>query len=488
MVANVTGQGAGVDLSTLGTAGAAAQANPLATQNNPTTPAGPVQIVDSSVAGQGQVASQLNVYSAQGVLAQDAIIPADTRFLAGSGGNTGNLLEIQHTVDGNAVATLWVPGTNGYTSAGTAILGAWQANTQYLQASMSGAASGGFVVVQDVGGQAVVTRWTTASGALASLDQTTLGAWNDDTRYAYGDFTGTGVADLMAFTFAHGVNSGSGTVTNWTAGPSGFAQGASINVTANGVPTQPLQYWTQNLNGTSKQYVVLALTDPAGNGDNLFSIGLNGSGTLTGTNSAWNGSSLGQPLSMVASNQGLSATGLVYQAGDGSRHLHIVTFNGNGAYAGALPDVTLGASATNETYLAGDINGDGLTDIVRISQNAQGQAVASIWYANTAGSGYTQAADQILGAWQAGAQYQLIDANQDGRVDLVKTLTDATGRTQITTLFGSSVGFVSNINYPADTQFIKGDLNGDGRTDLLEIQHLADGSALAVTWLASATG
>uniref|UniRef100_UPI0010F7F4F6 FG-GAP-like repeat-containing protein n=1 Tax=Chitinivorax sp. B TaxID=2502235 RepID=UPI0010F7F4F6 len=156
---------------------------------------------------------------------------------------------------------------------------------------------------------------------------------------------------------------------------------------------------------------------------------------------------------------------------------------------------SLGAAKPNARYLVGDLNGDRQSDLVVIWKNEQGQAVATVWRAEISDSAtanlvfrWVQGPDQILGQWNDNATYRLNDQNKDGRTDLIGAWTDADGKVVLQTWLSDGISVSTAGNWGKDAQYLDGDFNGDGRLDLLEIRHRGDGQAEARQWIATDTG
>ncbi|MBB5020669.1 hypothetical protein HNQ59_003994, partial [Chitinivorax tropicus] len=140
----------------------------------------------------------------------------------------------------------------------------------------------------------------------------------------------------------------------------------------------------------------------------------------------------------------------------------------------------------NSRFLAADVTGDGRTDVVQLWRNDAGQAVATLWASN--GSGYSKQSDSILGQWRDDAVYRLSDQDGDRRVDLIGTWVENDGRQVIASWRSDGSQFVQRGDWRKDTRFLEADFNGDGRQDLLEIRHDVNGDAVAKQWLANGAG
>ncbi|WP_165795090.1 hypothetical protein, partial [Solimicrobium silvestre] len=394
-----------------------------------------------------------------------------------------DMLEIQHVGDGTAVATEWIAAQNGYTQGPSTVLGKWVAGTLYQFGQTSAGTGNALIEIQNVNGQTVATRWVVGATGLTQEDQTTLGRWSANNSFQYGDVTGTGELDLMEVSTT---GTESVMVTRWVAGSTGagFTQGASLSLAdpegGNGGFISPIAL--QDVGGTGH----LSLVIPWTYSTSYYSfdqVSVSSTGALAAVNSGLTGlKSTSATINTVYAQFSLSndpntagkGMGIVYENTSGT-----VSFEALIPSTGAMISVSLGAPKLNQQFLAGDATGVGSSDLVQIWENAQGQAVASVWYSNAQGSAYTQGVDSVLGAWQQGATYQLANANSDGRAAIVATSIAANGSLTISTWNSTGSGFSQNGNWSADTQTVMGNFTGNGMTDMLEIQHVGDGTAVA---------
>jgi hypothetical protein len=165
------------------------------------------------------------------------------------------------------------------------------------------------------------------------------------------------------------------------------------------------------------------------------------------------------------------------------------------------------SSAATDHHLLGDVNGDGKPDLVIVGTAATGSGRTeahvldgatgySTWLAHwVTAAGYAQPTDRFV----------LGDVNGDGRADLVAVSTAATGsgRTEAHVLDGATgystwlAHWATAAGYssaPTDHHLL-GDVNGDGRPDLVIVgtaatgsgrteAHVLDGATGYSTWLA----
>ncbi|WP_207769793.1 hypothetical protein [Solimicrobium silvestre] len=357
------------------------------------------------------------------------------------------MLEIQHVGDGTAVATEWIAAQNGYTQGPSTVLGKWVAGTLYQFGQTSAGTGNALIEIQNVNGQTVATRWTVGATGLTQEDQTTLGRWSANNSFQYGDVTGTGELDLMEVA---PTGTESVAVTRWIAGAvgTGFTQGASLSLTdpegGNGGFISPIAL--QDVGGTGYLSLVIPWTYSTAY-YSYDQVSVSSTGTLTSVSNGLTGLKyVGANISTVYAQFSLNndpntsgkGMGIVYENTSGT-----VSFESVIPSTGAMISVSLGTPQLNQQFLAGDVTGNGRSDLVQIWENAQGQAIASVWYSNAQGNAYTQGANTILGAWQAGATYQLASANGKISAAIVMISTDATGNGDVTlnTWYSTGTGF-----------------------------------------------
>jgi hypothetical protein len=184
--------------------------------------------------------------------------------------------------------------------------------------------------------------------------------------------------------------------------------------------------------------------------------------------------------------------------GDKKTDLVVIWDNGGRAYAQVSPsngtafvessNAAVGAWSSSNVYLPMDVNGDGKADLVTVWNNGGTQtALVSM----SDGTAFKQASNAALGGYGSGLIDLPLDVNGDGKADLLVlwnnggqataavNLSDGTGFKQAS---NAAVGSWNALGY-----HLVGDVNGDGKTDLVRI--LPSGTnAVAEVWLANADG
>ena len=154
------------------------------------------------------------------------------------------------------------------------------------------------------------------------------------------------------------------------------------------------------------------------------------------------------------------------------------------SWEGVLPG---GAAAI--TWLTGDINGDGRTDIIQ-PFNDRGRLAAAVYRSN--GTGYSLASNRSLGEGAAAIAWLTGDANGDGRTDLLQ-LWNNSGRLALSVYSADGQGLTpmfrtENLGEGAGALgFLTGDVDGDRRTDLIQLWN-NQGRLAAAVYTATGTG
>ncbi len=131
----------------------------------------------------------------------------------------------------------------------------------------------------------------------------------------------------------------------------------------------------------------------------------------------------------------------------------------NSTYFGAGKRYSIGMHGS--AIAAGDLNGDGVKDLVVVNATAGDDADTSVLLGNKDGT-FQSARNYKLGSLSNDAF--LADANKDGKLDLVEDGGVALGKGNGT--FGPLTPFPGGLGFDVNAHFGVGDFNGDGSPDV----------------------
>ncbi|SEU34077.1 FG-GAP-like repeat-containing protein [Stigmatella erecta] len=150
----------------------------------------------------------------------------------------------------------------------------------------------------------------------------------------------------------------------------------------------------------------------------------------------------------------------------------------------ATPGFDIGASSTLDQHLDQadirpmDVNGDGRTDIVQLWNDGQSALHATVYLATPGAEGtpFVRASDTTLGSFPSKREIYPMDLNGDGRTDLLVVYPGGTdSELRLAAFLWNGTAFedagIFQTGYAWDAshlQFFAMDANGDGRTDLVQ--------------------
>lgn len=155
---------------------------------------------------------------------------------------------------------------------------------------------------------------------------------------------------------------------------------------------------------------------------------------------------------------------------NGALGMHVYRSTGT-SYVNAFTSGNMGQGPWALAWLTGDMDGDGLTDILQ-PWNNNGQ-LGLIVYRST-GTGYTTAfSSSNMGAGSPAVAWRTGDADGDGRTDLIQ-LWNNNGWLGLTVFRSTGTGYSlwfnnSNMGQGSPARaWLTGDMDGDGRTDIFQ--------------------
>ena len=326
----------------------------------------------------------------------------------------------------------------------------------------------------------------TKGSSRSAGDKPITAAWGDFNKDGYGDIA---VTTPTGFNIILGSSSGNFSSSKFTAystpiaalnagvqiAPGDFDKDGNLDLAVsanNGVDI----FWGAG-NGT---FSTISAYSDGGGGSGLVAADINGDGKLDlVSSSGFNASILynlgGRSFRAAPSTHSPGANGIV--AGDfnrdGRQDLAVVNtaacsapcngkvsiLVGEGTYFNAGPSYTI--SMHGSAIAAGDLNGDGIPDLVVTNATSGDNADVSILLGTSSG-GFSQARNLTLGSLSNDAL--LADVNGDGKLDLIEdggvALGDGRGS------FGHLTSFPNGIGYTPNTHLAVADFNGDHRPDV----------------------
>lgn len=177
---------------------------------------------------------------------------------------------------------------------------------------------------------------------------------------------------------------------------------------------------------------------------------------------------------------------------DDAGHVSVWLSNGDGTFAISNVTFTTDTTLSNGVWLVLDVNGDGLGDLVHLTTNLGDMR---LWKSNGNGtftmSAMTRASDStsVDTNFIDGGSWQVMDIDGDGLTDLVH-LTNNDGDVRVWKSKGDGTFKISQFTTSADTVYANGfwqvlDMNDDGLPDLL---HFTTNSGDMRVWISRGNG
>ena len=306
-------------------------------------------------------------------------------------------------------------------------------------------------------------------GAFSATQHNTLGSGSySGYRADMGDVDGDGVSDLVwtkagssgaYVALADGAGSFAAAQAS-TPGTGSFSGYDALMGDVDGDGASDLVWWKQNGSGL---HVYAALSE----GDGTFAAA-QASTPDTGSFSGYE--------AMMSDVDGDGATDLVWVKADSAGlHAYAALSNGDGTFAAAQASTPATGSFSDYEALIGDINGDGVADLVWWQQDgsglhaqaalANGDGTFTAAQASTPDSGSFSGYDALIG-----------DVNGDGLSELVWTKAGSAGLQAYAALANGDGTFAAaQASTPATGSFsgyvaLMGDVNGDGVADLVWVK------------------
>ncbi|WP_413174011.1 calcium-binding protein [Anabaena azotica] len=169
-----------------------------------------------------------------------------------------------------------------------------------------------------------------------------------------------------------------------------------------------------------------------------------------------------------------------------------------GAFYLGLPITEIGNYETTTRYVSGDVNNDGIVDLIEIWRNGSTNKFQSAtWINDGTGAFYLGLPTTNIGNYVATTRYLSADVNNDGAIDLIEIWRNGTtNKFQSTTRINDGTGVFSLVvptttigNYATTTRYLSGDVDNDGDIDLIEIWRNGTTNKFQSTaWINDGTG
>ena len=161
-----------------------------------------------------------------------------------------------------------------------------------------------------------------------------------------------------------------------------------------------------------------------------------------------------------------------------NRNITITPFASTGNSFSMVSPKSIPLGSDQASFQPMDINGDGMVDLVQTWTNGGGTTYQLTSYLSNGRDFNTSVTTTLAGTSKA--SYLPVDINGDGNVDLVQLSTQQSGALQLTPLTSNGVGgFVKgqalNTSFTGSLAVWPMDANGDGRTDLVQAYTATNG-------------
>ncbi|WBQ08193.1 RHS repeat-associated core domain-containing protein [Kribbella sp. CA-293567] len=335
---------------------------------------------------------------------------------------------------------------------------------------------------------AVTTGYQAGAPAFASGSNTTLPA-KANTRYLPMDINGDGRSDMLEL------------YPGWTTFErhSWLSDGTGFTLASNDVPGIPIKtdtrFLTADANADGKTDLIELYQNGFNWGRRLWlSTGTGFALASTGT-SVGNNSADSRFLAMDVSGDGKSDVVELYRCGFIPVHYCRATWLSNGTgFTKVADDPGIGFGADRQ-FLSADVNGDGRSDLIEIYSAGFGAGGRHIWLSNGTGfvSGAVDTGMQFSTpeADGAGSRFLAMDLNGDARTDMVELYPYFgmyTRRTWISTGYGFTLGSTDGeMPNSSNSRQLVADLNGDQRDDLIELSPYGLSTRRRI-WLSTGAG
>ena len=192
---------------------------------------------------------------------------------------------------------------------------------------------------------------------------------------------------------------------------------------------------------------------------------------------------------LVLDVNGDGRSDVVARSQNGTKFNAVVWISAGNSFTKAGNGTEVGTYRDDTHHMALDVDGDGRMDLVERWKNSNSEFIATVWLSD--GAGFRVAESPKVGDYRANSEHLVLDVDGDGRTDLVEHWKEGT-KTTATVWLSTGNGFKKADDIVLDatatvmTPLVL-DVNGDGKTDLVE-RSQSGGVFSAAVWLSNGTG
>ncbi len=304
--------------------------------------------------------------------------------------------------------------------------------------------------------------------------------WGDPIRHMLGDFDGDGKTDVLFINLDEPSMNGPLTVA--------LSTGANFTTSSTSQPWghagwgDPIRHMLGDFDGDGKTDVLfINLDEPSMNGPLTVALSTGANFTTSSTSQPWGHAGWGDPIRhMLGDFNGDGKTDVLFINMDGT--LTVALSTGTSFTTSSTPQPWGHAGwGDPERHMLGDFNGDGKTDVLFINLDEPSMN-GPLTVALSTGTGFTTSStSQPWGhaGWGDPERHMLGDFNGDGKTDVLFINIDEVNGSLLVAV-SNGTGFEPAAEWGGvgwgDPWRIKlGDFNGDGRSDVLNI-NINDGT------------
>ena len=196
-------------------------------------------------------------------------------------------------------------------------------------------------------------------------------------------------------------------------------------------------------------------------------------------------------LSADFNGDGKSDLAVVYKADGGKAHVMLFLFDGNSYLNHSTTVLEKFLDGTH--WLAGDVNGDGLVDLIHVYGHKEGEIKAHAMVHLSNGNSFEYAFTARLAKFWASQRWVTGDVDGDGKSDLVTIYKGPDNRARAMTFFSSGSGFPREgftklAKFWDRQKWMIGDVNADKKADLINLYEGPQGKAHVMFHLGGSEG